>query len=77
MMKKIQEDSSKDVKNALLAKKEAEDKVALLKTQLSQQRKDNEDNKADLESEVQTREAQKKILDDKEQHVKELRDAAV
>jgi len=74
---KIQEDSSKDVKNALLAKKEAEDKVALLKTQLSQQRKDNEDNKADLESEVQTREAQKKILDDKEQHVKELRDAAV
>jgi hypothetical protein len=74
---KIQEDSSKNVKNALLAKKEAEDKVALLKAQLSQQRKDNEDKKAELESEVQTREAQKKIFDDKEQHVKELRDAAV
>merc|ERR1712100_121419 len=31
---KIQENASKDVKNAILAKNEAEDKVALMKSQL-------------------------------------------
>ena len=73
---KIQENASKDVKNAILAKNEAEDKVALMKSQLNAQRKTNADNKADLESEVTTRNAQKQVLEDKEEHVKEMLDAA-
>ena len=35
-----------------------------------------DNNKADLESEVTTRNAQKQVLEDKEEHVKEMLDAA-